>query len=207
MKVRAPLAAVLAAGAVATTITGCSSSNVGVAAKVDGTRITETQLSHYVTPGARAVSLQQSGPKTPPKSFVLFILVYDRLYADLLRSTKGGMPAPGVVSRQISTFVGNQTPKQAVARLKVYGYTAELDQAVLRFRALSELLSQRQTQGVNIGAALRKLSFPVTINPRYGTWNAKTFTLDTTTKSGGPAGLPGFLDLQPTGAAAPRPAD
>jgi hypothetical protein len=199
MKLRAPLAAVLAAGVVATTITGCSSSNVGVAAKVDGTRITESQLSHYVTPAAQGVSLQQSAPKTPPKSFALFILVFDRLYADLLRSTTGGMPAPGVISKQINTFVGSQTPQQAVAGLGVHGYTAELDQAVLRFRALSSLLGQRQTKGVNVGAALKKLSFPVTINPRYGTWNAKTFTLETTTS----AGLPDFLHLQPTGAAVP----
>jgi hypothetical protein len=195
MKLRAPLAAVLASVAVAASATACDTSNVGLAAKVDGTRITESQLSHYVTPAAQGVALQQSAPKTPPKSFVLFILVFDRLYADLLRSTKGGMPAPGVVSGAVSTFVGNRTPQQAVAGLGVHGYTAELDQAVLRFRALSTLLGERQQKGVDVSAALKKLSFPVTINPRYGTWNAKQFAIET----GSSAGVPGFLQLQPAG--------
>jgi hypothetical protein len=201
MKLRAPLAAVLASVAVAATATGCDSSNVGVAAKVDGTRITETQLSRYVTPAAQGVALQQSAPKTPPKSFALFILIFDRLYADLLRNTKGGLPAPGVISSQINTFVGNHTPQQAVASLGVHGYTAEMDQAVLRFRALSTLLGERQQHGVDVSAALKKLSFPVTINPRYGTWDAKRFTVDTGTR----AGLPDFLKLQPAGGSGTLP--
>lgn len=199
MRVRAAsvaLAAVLAAALLA----GCGGSNVGVAAKVNGHLITETQLSNYVTPKAQGVNLTgKPNDITPPKSFVLYILIREQLYAALLRKT-GGMPSPGRISNLIRSYLGNRAPQQAVEALGVHGYTPSFAQQVMRYRALGGLLDQRARSGARVGAALRRLHFPVVINPRFGTWDARKLTVVTTPN----AGLPGYLRLQSSFAAVSR---
>jgi len=197
VRVRLGIAAALAV-ATALLLSACSSSNVGIAAKYDGQRLTETQLGNYVTPHAQGVSLSQTGGPTPPKDFALFILIRERLYADLLRSTKGGMPQAGRVAALVDNYVGNGTPQQAVTSLGVKGYSPSFATQVLRYRALGQLLDQRVQSGVDVNAALKTLNFPVTINPRFGTWDRKQLTL----KTGSTDGVPGFLTLQPGGGSA-----
>lgn len=193
MKFRAVGAAAVALAA-ALLLSGCGGSNVGVAAKFDGQQLSQTQLSDYVTPNAKGVQLSSAtSALTPPKAFVLFILIRERLYADLLRATKGGAPSPGAVAALVDSYVGNGTPQQAVRKLGVIGYSPSFAQQVLRYRALGQLLDKRASSGVDVNGALAKLSYRVTINPRYGAWDPKNLTVVTS----GTAGLPDFLTLQP----------
>ena len=174
-------------------LSGCGGSNVGLAAKYDGQQISQTQLSDYVTPAAKGVQLNSATTAlTPPKAFALFILIRERLYADLLRGSKGGVPSPGTIAGIVNGSVGNGTPQQAVAKLGVKGYSPAFAQQVLRYRALGQLLDNRANSGVDVNGVLQKLSFPVSINPRYGAWDRKALTIDT----GATAGLPDFLTLQ-----------
>lgn len=178
----------------ATLLAGCGGSNVGIAAKVNGRQITESQLSNFVTPKARGVNLgTRGGNLTPPKPFVLFILVRQELYRELLRKL-GGMPSPGRMSALINSYVGNGTPERAVVALGVRGYTSSFAQEVLRYRALGSILDQRVRKGADIATAARKLHFTPVINPRYGTWDTKTMTISTAPNDG----LPDYLHLQPT---------
>jgi hypothetical protein len=189
----AALAAVLAA----TLLAGCGGSNVGIAAKVNGSQISETQLANYITPKAKGINLSgKPNDIAPPKSFVLYILIREQLYSALLRKT-GGMPSQGRISGLINSYVGNGTPQHAVEALGVHGYTPAFAQHVLRYRALGGVLDQRVRSGVQVGAAVRSLHFPVVINPRFGAWNAKKLAIVT----GPAAGLPGYLHLQPSFAA------
>jgi hypothetical protein len=185
---------VLVALATATVLAGCGGSNVGIAAKVNGRQITETQLSGYVTPKARGINLSnQAGNLTPPKPFVIFILVRQELYRELLRSL-GGVPSPGQISALMNSYVGNGTPQQAVVALGVRGYSSSFAQEVLRYRALGSILDQRVRKGADIATAARKLHFDPVINPRYGTWDTKTMTISTAPSDG----MPDYLQLQPT---------
>jgi hypothetical protein len=123
-------------------------------------------------------------------------LIREQLYSALLRKT-GGMPSQGRISGLINSYVGNGTPQHAVEALGVHGYTPAFAQQVLRYRALGGVLDQRVRSGVQVGAAVRSLHFPVVINPRFGAWNAKKLAIVT----GPAAGLPGYLHLQPSFAA------
>jgi hypothetical protein len=191
-------AARVALALVATVIllAGCGGSNVGVAAKVNGQQISETRLSSYVTPKAKPITL--SGQVTPPKPFVLYILVREQLYSALLRKT-GGMPSAGQISSLVSSYIGNGTAQQSVESLGVYGYTPSFAQEILRYRALGSILDQRVRSGVDVATAARNLQFSVVINPRYGKWDHKTMTILTAPS----AGLPDYLQLQPTVGANP----
>jgi outer membrane murein-binding lipoprotein Lpp len=190
------LAAVLAT----TLLAGCGGSNVGIAAKVNGSQISETQLANYITPNAKGINLSgKPNDIAPPKSFVLYILIREQLYSALLRKT-GGMPSQGRISSLVNSYVGNGTPQHAVEALGVHGYTAAFAQQVLRYRALGGVLDQRVRSGVQVGAAVRTLHFPVVINPRFGAWDAKKLAIVTSPN----AGLPGYLRLQPSFAAVSR---
>jgi hypothetical protein len=186
------IAAVLAAVLLA----GCGGSNVGIAAKVNGHQITESQLSDFVTPKAQGIDLTGQGQLTPPKPFVLYILISEQVYRVLLQKT-GGVPSPGRVSALINSYVGNSTPQRAVASFGVHGYAPAFAQEILRYRALNSILGERVRSGIDVRGALQHLHLPVVINPRYGTWDAKRLVIVTEPS----AGLPGYLRLQPTAAA------
>ena len=62
------------------------------------------------------------------------------------------------------------------------------------------MLNSEQQQGVDVSTIASKLAFPVKVNPRYGTWDAKQLRLDYT----GSAGVPAFVKLQPTPPRPPR---
>jgi hypothetical protein len=193
LRIRAACIA-LAAVTSAALLAGCGGSNVGVAAKVNGRQISETQLSNYVTPKAKGINLgSRSGNLTPPKSFVLFILARQELYSALLRKT-GGTPPPGRISALINSYIGSGTPQKSVAALGVRGYTPAFAQEILRYRALGSILDKRVRGGADIATAARNLHFPVVINPRYGTWDSKNMTISTAPSDG----MPAYLHLQPT---------
>jgi hypothetical protein len=183
----------LAAVATATLLAGCGGSNVGIAARVGGRQITESQLSSYVTPKARGIALTSASNLTPPKSFVLYILISQELYRDVLREI-GGVPSPGRISALMNSYVRNSTPERAVVALGVRGYSPSFAQEVLRYRALGSILSQRARKGADLTTAVRKLHFAPLINPRYGTWDAKHLTIASAPSDG----MPDYLHLQPT---------
>lgn len=190
MRVRS-LSAVAAAVLAATLLASCRT-NVGVAAKVNGSDISESQVSSYITPSAQPVSLQ--GSSTPPKPFVLNVLIGEQFYRALLAKTPDGAPTQGQIDSMINTFLAGRTPKQAVEGFGIHGYTPAFAQKVLVYSELGNALNQDLQKGVDVRTIARNLDFPVSVNPRYGAWDPKTFSLSTAPN----AGVPGFLSLQPT---------
>lgn len=189
MRVRSLTAAAAAVLAVAL-LAGCRT-NVGVAANADGQQISESQVSSYVTPQSKPVSIQST--QVAPKPFVLDILIGEQFYRAVLAKTPGGAPSDGQLSAMIAQYLGARTAQQAVEGFGIHGYAPEFAQYVLEYSELGSMLNQRVQQGVDVRSVARKLDFPVSVNPRYGTWDRTSYMLST----GPSAGLPGFVAFQP----------
>jgi hypothetical protein len=185
------------AALVAVPLAGCSSSNVGQAASVNGQRISESDVNRYVTPQAKPVSItDQSGASTlvSPRTFVVEILVYNRLLRDLLAKTPGGAPNAGELAQRERTVLAGKTAKAVARSQGVTGYSAAFNRELLRRLAFGAALSDRQKRGADVNKLAQKLDVRVSLSPRYGRWDAKTLSIDTRQD----AGVPSFVTLQPT---------
>ncbi|HET6876619.1 MAG TPA: hypothetical protein VFH38_03740 [Jatrophihabitans sp.] len=189
MRVR-PLTAAAAAVLAAAVLAGCQT-NVGVAANAGGQQISESQVGSYVTPQSKPVSIQ--GTQVAPKPFVLDILIGERFYRAVLAASPGGAPSEGQINNMVTSFLAGRSPQQAVEGFGINGYTPDFAQHVLVYSELGSLLNQKVQQGVNVRAIAAKVNFPVSVNPRYGTWDSAHYMLSTTPS----AGLPGVISFQP----------
>lgn len=200
MRLRAITAAAAAVLAVAG-VAGCRS-NVGQAAVIDGQRVTESQVSDYLTADAKAISVQENDGTTSsiaPKPFVLDILIERRLYEKLLAKTPAGAPTAAQLGTLQRSYLKGVSAKTAVERLGAVGYTRTFDSLIVDVQVMATVLNSEQQQGLDVSTIASKLKFPVSVNPRYGTWNAKELRLDYT----GSAGLPSFLKLRSSSVTAP----
>jgi hypothetical protein len=185
-------------------LAGCSSSNVGVAASVNGQRITESDVNGYVTPNAKPVSVSdQSGGSTEisPRAFVVEILVYNQLLHDLLAKTPGGAPTGGELAALKKTALGGKTARQAASGQGIKGYSDAFNREFVRRLAYASALQARSQKGADIDKLAKELDIKVSLSPRYGRWDAKALTIDTRPE----AAVPSFVTLQPTPAGAPNP--
>jgi hypothetical protein len=187
------LGAVAAMVLVAAGLAGCRT-NVGVAATIDGQRVTETQVNDYLTPSAKPVVITSGGTALPPRSFVVNTLIEEKLFAKLLAATPAGLPSDGQLSSIQTTDLAGKSVHAIATQLHVVGYTSDFEQKYIGVEVLGSLLSKESSQGVDVNTLANKLKFPVSVNPRYGTWDRASFTVAT----GAQDGLPGFLTLQPT---------
>jgi hypothetical protein len=194
------LSAAIAATLVVAGLAGCRT-NVGNAATVDGHPISESQVNAYLTPQAQPVALQTSAGSTvqvAPRSYVLENLIDDRLLVALLRLTPGGIPSASNIAKITSQGLNGKSPAQVARTAKIIGFTPSFYQLWVHNRVLGLVLNDYANRGVNVSALAKKLRFPVSVSPRYGAWDAKNLSLS----SGASAGLPSFLELQPTPAPA-----
>jgi hypothetical protein len=201
------VAAVLAA--VATLLTSCRS-NVGVAATVNGHQISESTVNRYVTqegadPSLAAQAAAQNQQLPLPRTIILQTLVQERLYERAL-AVNGGVPTSGqlaaahdkAVQQQFGlTSVGQALDRDAGKSLDSLGIAPSFGPTVVRYSELFFILVQDRLKVQTLpefAAAIRKAGAQVRVNPRYGTWKAKTQTLNSSSS----AGLPDYLRLQPT---------
>ncbi len=195
MRVRSLTAAAVAALALAG-LTGCRS-NVGNAATVNGTKISDTTLSHYVTPSAKSVTLQSSsgsGVEVGPKAFVLQTLVYTRLLKALVEVGPSGGPSKAQLAAVARQTRGGKSATAYATSQGIIGYTSAFDRQLVQRQTYAAVLQAYQQQGVDLPTLLKKAKITVKISPRYGRWDSKALSLD---GSSG-AGVPGFVKLQPT---------
>lgn len=172
-------------------LTACRT-NVGNAATIDGHRVSETDVGNYVTGSAKPIASSSGSASVAPKPFVIQILIDQRLYPKLLRAAKIGSPTKGQLSTLRRQYLAGTAPKAKVEQLGVKGYSSSLTSVILDVEVYATLLNQAQQQGTDLNTVASALKFPVSVNPRYGTWDSKNLTLKSTTA----AGLPGYLKLQ-----------
>lgn len=190
MRVRylgAAAAAVLALAGLA----GCKS-NVGQAAVINGQRISESDVSQYLTPDAQPVNEQdQNGAsvQVSPRSFVLSQLINEQLGFAILHAVPAvSSVTPQQIDSQLHNDLNGKSPRQVAESLGLHGYTDAFYHIVLRVQEISSVL--RQQSGTAVNKAISTIHFRVSVSPRYGRWDNKQLRFT----AGGT--VPGYLDVK-----------
>lgn len=176
-------------------LTGCDS-KVGVAAVVDGHRITDSQVASYLTADSQPYTTQDASggaSEIPQRSFVLSVLIQDRLLKKVMQRVPADQLKESDISAETTAELQGHTPAEAAKLSGVIGYSSEFVDKWVRDVVLNNMLSQLVQSGkVSAEKLVDKLSFDVTVSSRYGSWDAKNFSLN----SGNSDGLPSFVTLQ-----------
>jgi hypothetical protein len=192
----------LAAGAAvlvaATGLTACRS-NVGNAATIDGQRISETTVNDYVTANAKPVEVSDSSGASSfsaaPKTIVLQTLIDIRLYDKTLANTPVGVPSKSQLAAATTALLKGSSPAKYLKSSHITGFSSSFADQFVHRQVLYTELTNLQQQGVDVATAYNKATVAVKVNPRYGTWNAKTRSL---LDSNAHAGAPSFITFAPT---------
>jgi hypothetical protein len=189
------VAAVLAVAGLA----GCRT-NVGTAARVNDSRITESDVNDYIIPGGS----QNNGQTVPPRTLVLEFLVQEQIFEQTLRylAKDHKLPSEGALAsyhdaaasvlfqtqltgRQLDAAIAKGLPKSGVRAsfAATYLRASELEYLVIK--------SQKLNQLSDLVAVVKKAGVHVTVSPRYGTWHVASLSID------GTAPTPGYLSVAP----------
>lgn len=185
------LGAAVAAVLALTGLAGCKT-NVGQAAVIDGHRVSESDVSQYLTPNAQPVTERDQNGTTAqvsPRSFVLSQLINERLGFAILHAVPAvSGVTPQQIDSQLQNDLNGKSPRQVAESLGLHGYTDDFYQIVLRVQEISSVL--RQQSGTAVQKAIATIDFPVSVSPRYGSWDNKQLRFT----SGG--AVPGYLDVK-----------
>jgi hypothetical protein len=200
------LCAVIAAALAVPTLAACRS-DIGVAARVDGTRITESDVNQYLSAGgvdktlaAQAKANQQT---ISPRTLVLSVLIQEQVFAKTLRRQKinvesGDLSAlhdragSGILQADIGGAALDSKLEELVAH---YGIKRNFRAKLLRTTELRLLLIEKAKidSDSRYVALLKPVASRVTVSPRYGTWDVQSLDL-----TGKPT-LPSFVSEQKAG--------
>ena len=176
MRVRWLAAAALCAlGAL--TLAGCDS-KIGTAAVVNGSKISESDVSRYLDPAADDAS--------QARSTALQYQIEEKVLSTALRG-KNALPSDDDLAKghdealsnlfngQLSGDQANQALSKVLAQ---NGLKASFGEVLIRTVELENAYSRaiNAEQAQQAVAELAKLNIPVSVNPRYGSWNAQTFS-------------------------------
>jgi hypothetical protein len=162
-------AALCALGAL--TLAGCDS-KIGTAAVVNGSKISESDVSRYLDPAADDAS--------PARSTALQYQIEQKVLSTALPSddtlAKGHDQAlSNLFNGQLSGDQANQALAKVLAQ---NGLKASFGEVLIRTVELENAYSQaiNASQAQDAVAELAKQHIPVSVNPRYGSWNPQTFS-------------------------------
>ncbi|MBE7188415.1 hypothetical protein [Jatrophihabitans endophyticus] len=187
------LGAAVVAVLAAATLSACQT-NVGEAAVIDGHRVSESDVSSYLTSSAQPVALSQT-TTTPARVFVLDVLILRPYLKKLISASPIGNVSERKLAAAHQEQLNGKSDKSVAAQIGVHGYSTAFDKLVVDLSILLEVRSRLSS--AQLAAADKKVSFGVSLNPRYGSWTRKGLFID----SDASAGTPGFLKLQPTAVA------
>lgn len=182
MRVRFRLLGVVAVAALASFGLVACGGKAGAAAVVNGSRISESSVDSYIT-------------KEPPsdvangasrRSFVVRYLILDKILTNAL-SGHGGVPSQSELDTKhdealSNLFQSQVSGAQADNALRTQagklGLTPKFDALITRTAELqTELVDRVNSQAVSREQAVAALSVPVTVSPRYGTWDKQNLAL------------------------------
>ena len=191
-KVHARIVSAACAVVVGLTLSGCQSKG-GAAAVVDGRRISESDLADYVD--------AQAKDATQGRQFALIFLVKEKLYEQVL-GPRGGVPAPAALAAYhddaVTNLLSDQLGTGAAADTAIgqvladRGLSSAMVPIIVRASELEWAAYQRlKVAPAAFFPAVAALQIPVSVSPRYGSWNPKTQDL-------GDRVIPSFLTISPT---------
>lgn len=210
MKLRI-LGAALAATLTVTGLASCRT-NVGTAAVVNGHRITESDVTDYLTPTgpdpSYAAQAEQSGQSlVPPRTQILQVLIYEQLFERALAKThNGNVPSEGEIaalhdkaaaSIMQTPLTGNALDRELRRELPKQGIEADFVPTLLRFEELeyAVVTDNKISSSDQLVAVLKRSGARVRVGARYGTWDTATLSLD------GKPVVPAYLHVQSAAAA------
>jgi hypothetical protein len=209
VRLRKLTAAALAVLAV-TGLTACKS-KAGVAAVIDGHRISESDVTKYVThTGPSSETVQQAaaqGQQVLPKSTVVHYLVQVQVFERVL-ARNGGVPSDAELASlrdqaaatllQISA-TGRQLDDYVNSNIAASGFSRRFPSLLFRAVELEMALISRShaTRLSELAAVVGKAHLAVSVNPRYGKWEPSQVAV-----SNPAAAVPSFVKL-PTASQAP----
>ena len=184
------VAGMCAAGALA--LTGCDS-KIGTAAEVNGQKISESSVSGYLTPTAKPLQTS-TGTSVAPRTFVLQYLIRSKVFERALVS-KGVNVSDQLLDGVKTTALAGGTEDALVTQVTSVNLSTTFEKQVLRYQELYTLVgttfNAAKDGGVAANAALANASGGIVVNPRYGSWDAKTISLTDLSK----AQVPSFIDF------------
>lgn len=175
MRVRWLAAAALCALGVLT-LAGCDS-KIGTAAVVNGSKISESDVSRYLDPATADVSRA--------RDLALEYQIRQKLFTVALQR-KNGVPSDADLAKYHDSAVSNLLGQQVsgaradqLLQTTLPGLGLKPSFAGLLTRAfeleLSYASATNATQETTVIADLAKQHIPVSVNPRYGSWDTSTF--------------------------------
>ena len=173
----------------------------GAAAFVGGHRITDGDITRYLTVKSTPYPNQQ-GAEVRPKSLVLATLIQEKLFEKAL-AVKGPPATNAELDKLKSDVLQGATEAQLTTEITSSNFTASFEAQYLRSRELFGLFGQRSgaTTSDEVVANLNKLGIRVQVSPRYGAWNGPQLALD----NGVDPALSSVLSLEPTATPSPSP--
>ena len=175
-------------------LTACQSKG-GVAAIIDGHRITDSDVAGYMTRKAEPFPAQDANGGTisiAPRVFVLETLLDERVYTKILQKTPDGLPDEAQLNAAKEQLYGTTADADVAKQYVQHGYTSALSKHALRVQVLLEVIKSEAQQGLDIQSVLAKATPDVTVSGRYGKWDAKNLQLSTDPS----AGLPDFVSFK-----------
>jgi hypothetical protein len=187
-------------------LTGCQT-KVGLAASVNGTELTDSDLSSYVKPGAQSFQTN-SGATIVQKTFALQTWLVAQNYAAAIEAN-GGRATAAEDGAARALELGSHQISEVEAQFTKYGFTAKMGdlqlfeltrQIILTQRLLGNGASARQAVAAlqssritptRLHQVIEKAAPKVTVSPRYGTWSAANLALRSQPRDG----LPTFVQL------------
>lgn len=196
MRVRELTAAGLAVACIAG-LAACRT-NVGEAASLNGHRITESDVSKYLTPTAEAVPQTDSTTgaalaSIPARSWVLRTLLNAELYSEVLARTPTGTPSTAQIAASQTALLQGTTLDAVVLQYVAHGYKPAFARLFVHEQSIEQILGGLIQAGLDANKILGRIGVHASVNPRYGAWDPKTYQLSTAAN----AGLPSYLTLKP----------
>jgi hypothetical protein len=160
----------------ALTLTGCDS-KIGTAAVVGGSKISESDVSRYLDPtkadasSARDLSLEY---QLREKLFTIALRNKHAFPSDADLSKLHDQSISNLLGQQVSGAQADQTLRST---MKQNGLKESFADELVRSFALELSYAKviNANQESQVTADLVKQKIPVTVNPRYGSWNTSTF--------------------------------
>jgi hypothetical protein len=218
VRLRRLLTVVALTGIAATGLTACQT-KVGLAASVDGTRLSDSQLSDYVRSGAKPYTDQNSGTTVYPKLQALETWIDSSLF-DRAIARRGGAASADELSTARSVLLTNNTVGQVRRIYTRLGFTDKMGDLVIDSNATLVVLIQRIARGATaqqavsalqggqanqqIVSAINAAKPKVVVSSRYGKWDQANLRLSADPNSGlpsfvtGPGGSGSATALVPT---------
>ncbi len=199
MRVRRLLSVVAVAALAVSALAACQT-NVGAAAFVGKTRISESDVNKYLTPQS-ALQTNSDATTTNPKSVVLSVLIQEQLYSEEVVKLLGHAPTASALSdARVKVLANNGTTEDSLAaQIVASAYSRSLVDVYLDGESKFEIIVDqlKATQLTQVSDAIAKLKLRVRVNPRYGSWDPASLAV-----SNGPA-VPSYLQLLSGASASP----